>query len=199
MIFSFVQTIQWLIDYRYFVIFPIMVIEGPIITVISGFLSSMGYFNAFAVYAAAVIGDFVGDTLYYMAGYYGRNSFIGRWGHYVGITAKRVVRLERHFKRHSGKTLVLGKLSQGVGAVILVTAGAAKMNYWKFMGYNMVATMPKSFVLLLIGLYFGKAYALISQYMDYTALMTIAFAALFTIIYLIIRKISKKYSVNGVH
>lgn len=199
MIFSFAQIIQLVLQYRYHLLFPLMIVEGPIITVIGGFLSSLGYFNAFTIYLAAVIGDFIGDTLYYAAGYYGRKSFIERWGHYAGITAKRVARLEGHFQRHSGKTLVLGKLSQGIGAVILVTAGAAKMKYWKFIGYNMVATIPKSFILLLIGFYFGQAYSRISRYMDYTALITIALAVLFTLIYLIIKKVSKKYSVNGVH
>lgn len=197
MIFSLEQIVPLLIQYKYHLIFPIMVIEGPIVTVISAFLSSLGYFNVFAVYALAIIGDFVGDTLYYAAGYYGRKGFIDRWGHYIGITAKRVVRVEGHFHSHSGKTLVLGKLSQGIGAVILVAAGAVKMKYWKFIGYNMVATIPKSFILLLIGLYFGQAYAMISQYMDYTALITIALAVLFTAVYLIMKKVSKEYSMEG--
>lgn len=187
------QLIQWLLIYKYAVLIPAIVIEGPIATIIGGFLSSLDIFNFFTVYAVVVAADLTGDSLYYAAGYWGRKGFISKWGHYIGITTERVARLENHFKRHSGKTLIAGKLSHAIGGVILVAAGMARMPYWDFLRFNFFATLPKSLALLLIGFYFGEAYATLNKYVDYTALAAVALTVFFVVIYLILRKIGKSF------
>ena len=103
-----------------------------------------------------VVGDIVGDIMHYALGYYGRQRFVKRWGRFLGITLERVERLEKHFEKHSGKTLIIGKLSQGVGAVVLVAAGIARVPFRKFFLYTFIPTLPKSLIRLLIGYYSGK-------------------------------------------
>ncbi len=192
MIFPFTQIIAWLTAYKYFFLFPVAVIEGPIVTVIAGFLSSLGHLNIFIAYIVIVVADIIGDAMYYAFGYYGRQKFIERWGHYLGITMERVERLEKHFSKHTGKTLIIGKLSHTIGGVVLVAAGMAKVPFWKFIWYNFIPTLPKSLVLLLIGFYFGATYAKINNYLDYTVIGTIATAIVFTTTYFVIRRVSKK-------
>ena len=82
--------------------------------------------------------------MYYELGYYGRQRLINRWGHFLGITLERVERLEKHFEKHSGKTLIIGKLSHGVGAVVLVAAGIARVPFRKFIWDNFIHSLPKS-------------------------------------------------------
>jgi membrane protein DedA with SNARE-associated domain len=190
---SFQQIIILLATYKYFFLFPVVVVEGPIITVIAGFLSSLGHLNIFITYMVVVAGDIAGDSMYYAFGYYGRRRFIERWGRFLGITLERVQRLEKHFKKHSGKTLITGKLSHAIGAVVLVAAGIAKVPFGKFFWYSLLSTLPKSLILLLIGFYFGEAYNKIKMYLDYTAIGTIGLAILFIAIYFITKKVSKKY------
>lgn len=191
MFFSFPQIIQGLIYYKYWILLPIVVVEGPIITIISGFLSSLGYLNVFVAYGVIVFGDLAGDILYYATGRWGRSWFLDRWGHYIGITTDRIKQMEAHFENHSGKTLIVGKLSHAIGGVILVTAGVAKVPFWKFVWFNFIATLPKTLILLLIGFYFGQAYAKFGKYLDYTAFATVALAVLFVIIYLVMKKSAK--------
>lgn len=194
MIFSLTQVMQWLLHYKYFVLFPVMVVEGPMITVIAGFLSSLGYLNIFVVYVVVVIGDLVGDSIYYAGGRWGRKRFVRRWGRYVGIRMERIMQLQEYFAKHKAKTLIVAKLSHAIGAPVLVAAGVANVPYWQFVGINFLAALPKSLVLLLIGFYFGKGYAKISEYLDYTALGTVALAALLIMLYLIKKKIHKNLS-----
>jgi membrane protein DedA with SNARE-associated domain len=52
--FSLIQVIGWLVHYKYVVLFPIMVVEGPIITVLAGFLASLGSLNLLAAYSIVV-------------------------------------------------------------------------------------------------------------------------------------------------
>lgn len=190
---SLEKVIPILIAYKYFLLFPLTVIEGPIITIIAGFLASHGYFSVFIVYVIVVIGDLAGDFIYYLIGRYSRTKFIQRWGHYIGITPARVESLDSHFVKHAGKTLIAGKLSHGVGAMILVAAGAAKLPISKFLWFNFIATLPKSLVLLLIGFYFGKAYAEWNRYLGYTAIFMTLIAVLFVVIYFIMKKVSERY------
>ena len=60
--FSLDQIIGWLLVYKYFILFPVMVIEGPIITIIAGFLSSLELLNPFLVYVVVVIADLTGSS-----------------------------------------------------------------------------------------------------------------------------------------
>lgn len=98
----FQQIIFLLNAHKYLFLFPV-VVEGPIITVIGGFLSSLGLLNKFIAYAVVVVGDIVGDIMYYALGYYGRQRFVKRWGRFLGITFERVERLEKHFEKTAVK------------------------------------------------------------------------------------------------
>jgi len=182
------QIIALFIHYKYLILFPVVVVEGPIATIIAGFLTSMGYFNFLLAYVLVVIADIIGDVLYYFIGRYGREKFIKRWGHLLGLGWERVEKLEKHFKEHAGKTLVLGKLSHGVGGYVLVAAGIAKYPLKDFVKFNLIATWPKSLFLFLIGFYFGESYTKIAKYLDYTAFGTIAIALLLILVYLIMKK-----------
>lgn len=191
--FTVVHLVALLATYTYAVLFPLTVVEGPIITILAGYLASLGYVNPFLVYAIAVAGDMTGDLAWYAAGRWGRKRYTGKWGKYVGITPERLLRIEQHFEGHSGKTLVLGKLTQAVGALVLVGAGAARVRPRRFILFNLLATLPKSLALLLFGYYFGKAYGHAGSVLNYVALGTIALAVLAAMIYLIPRRFARQF------
>ncbi len=172
MAFSLQKILELIIAYRYAVIFPIAVVEGPIISIISGFLASSGYLNVYFVYPLLVFADLVGDTLYYAIGYFGGNFFIKRWGWFLNIDSSKLLKVEHHFKNHGGKWLFFGK-AQGIGTPILVAAGVIKMPYPKFLWINFVVTIFKSLILVIIGYYFGKAYVIINDYFNKIALLSL--------------------------
>jgi len=168
------------------------VVEGPIVTILAGFLASLGYVNLFLVYLIIVAGDVTGDCIWYAAGRWGRRGFSGRWGKYTGITPERLLRIERHFEKHAGKTLLLGKLTHAVGSLVLVGAGVARVKPRRFILFNLMATVPKSLALLLFGYYFGKAYGQAGNVLNYLALGMIALTVLGAIAYLIPRRFARR-------
>lgn len=186
--FTLTQITQYLIDYKYILLFPIAVIEGPIITVLAGFLISMSNLNFFIAYPVIVIGDLTGDCLYYAIGRFGKETFIKRWGKYIGINQERVLSMENHFNGHSGKTLLTGKLTHGLGAFFLVAAGIAKMPFGKYFWYNLLATLPKSLILLIIGYYFGFSITKINNALDFLATFFIGLAVVLFLGYLIFKR-----------
>jgi len=190
------QIIHLLIQYKYLLLFPIIAIEGPIATVLAGFLTSMGYMNFFAAYATVIAGDMAGDSFYFALGFWGREKLIKRWGKYLGINIERVERIENHFDAHVGKTLIIGKLSHVFGVVILLAAGLAKIRFRDFFKYDLIATLPKSIILILAGYFFGRAAIRSIQYFDSSSLWTFLVVILLIVIYFAIKKLAQKFYNN---
>lgn len=186
MFFTSAQIIDLLLQYKYFILFPITVLEGPVVTMISGMLSSpaFGYLSVFWVFPIVVIGDLVGDIAMYAMGRYGRHSFIHKWGKYLGLNDERVQAMEDHFERHPGKTLLFGKLTHAVGSVVLFAAGMGNVPFWKFLWYNFIGTLPKSLVLMLSGYFFGHAFEQINNGLNYVSGVAIILIAPGIILYL---------------
>ena len=53
-------------------LFPLAILEGPIVTVIAAYVARLGYLNIVAVYVVVVVADLVGDVV---------SSMIGRASH----------------------------------------------------------------------------------------------------------------------
>lgn len=154
-----------------------MVAEGPIVAVVAGFLVSLGRLDITTTYVLAVTADLVGDTLYYIAGRIGSDRFLERWTSRTLDVRGRFEKLRDRFDRQVGTTLLMGKLTHGVGGLILLTAGVVRIPFAPFFWFNLLGTLPKSLFLLLVGYYFGHSYQAISTYLDAIALITASLAA----------------------
>lgn len=161
---TYATILALLLQYRYWMLFPIMILEGPIIAVIGGFFSASGIFNVSTVYALSILGDLTGDLLYYTIGRWGRHRILHRFGRYIGVTEERLRLVESHFDQHAGKTLILAKATQVTGGPALVAAGISRMSIPLFLWYNVLGTLPKSLIFVTIGYYFGANYAQIDTY-----------------------------------
>jgi membrane-associated protein len=175
------------------VLFPLTVVEGPSISSLAGFFCSLGYANLYLVFPIIVVGDLTGDCLWYAAGRWGRRGFGARWGKFFGITPERLLRIERHFEKHSGKTLVLGKLTHAVGSLVLVGAGVARVRPRRFIVFNLLATIPKSLVLLLVGYFFGQAYGQAASMLNYLALAMVGIAVLAVVGYVVPKRFARQF------
>jgi membrane protein DedA with SNARE-associated domain len=186
-------VISWLLQYRYVILFPLVVIEGPIVTILAGFLASLGQFSLLICYPLIVVADVLGDLFMYAQGRWGGKPAIQKWGHHFGIKPELIVRLEEHFKNHPGKTLIFGKISHFFGGPVLIAAGMARMKLGKFLWFNFLATLPKSLVLLLLGFYFGEAYVKFDKFFTFAGWAAAALVGICIIGYFIISKVGKKY------
>lgn len=187
------QIVTLLLQYKYYLLFPIAVIEGPIIGVIAGFLVSLGQMNFFAAWAILIIGDAAGDAILYAIGRAGGKKMLPKYGKYLGATADRVQKLEKAFAAHGIKILLFGKWSQVFGFAVLTSAGAVRQRFGRFMLVNSLATIPKSLILVLIGVYFGKAYEHINSYLTYGAYIVFAVTIVVGAIYYFISKKANDY------
>ena len=170
------RIFQFLLRYKYEVIFPMAVIEGPIITVISGILVARGKLGFLPTLAAVFAGDMVSDPALYALGRYGRHLLHKL--RFIKIAPERLERLERQFERAPWRTMIVGKLSYGLGTLFVVAAGAARMPWLKFLKYMATVDAVKSTSLLLLGFFFGRAILHLSGYLQYYAIAVIALVPL---------------------
>jgi membrane-associated protein len=197
MSFSISDTFLILEHYKYLVIFPVVILEGPIITIISGFLVYLGHLNIYIAFLMLVVGDLLGDALHYWIGkYWQKFSWVNKIGYFLGYTESSKVLVNNHFKKHAIKTLIFAKFSHGVGTVIQIAAGIALVDFSKYILVNFFVTLLKTAILLFIGYYVGSSYLKIDGYLNTIAFSTISIT-LFIFLYFLLSKYIKSYFIKS--
>ncbi|MFA5889134.1 MAG: VTT domain-containing protein [Candidatus Paceibacterota bacterium] len=184
-------------QYKYLLIFPIAVFEGPIVTVISGFFIYLGLLNIYIVYILLAVGDLTGDVLHYVVGRYWQKSvWIKKHGSWFGYDENSEEFLENHFRKHKIKTLLAAKFFHGTGTVIQITAGIAKVNFLQYLWINLIMTILKTSALLFLGYYIGSSYIKIDGYLNIIGFIVISIIIV-VLSFIISSKLAKKYLIKS--
>ncbi len=133
---------------------PLAIVEGPIVAVVAGVLCSQSVFDWFVVYPLLVIGDLIGDCLYYAVGRLsqGRVHRIALWLH---LPVSKAEEFAARVKARSIRMLLIGKWTHAIGILVLIAAGAARIALPRFLIINLLATLPKAALLLGVGYLVG--------------------------------------------
>lgn len=138
---------------------PIAVLEGPIVTVIAAWLASQGILNLWAVIAIVTAADLVGDVGLYALGRWGLGRMPARLRIRLGLTDERLASAAAHFEGRGGRTLLFGKITHSAGFAVLIAAGIARMPVARFFWFNLLGTVPKSLAFVALGYAVGQSYA----------------------------------------
>lgn len=181
-------------SYGYYIIFPLIVIEGPATIFISGFFVSLGLLNPFTTYLIIVSADLFGDILYYSAGRWWINSVSKKVLKFFNITEEHFINFKKTFTRHKGKIMFFGKLSSFVGGLVMYIAGLVDVPVSEFLLINGFGALFKTLLLLIAGFYFGSAASYLGKSFDSLAKVGLVLisVALF-LIYWAITSFSNKY------
>lgn len=164
--------IDLLITYRYFMLFPLALLEGPLASLVVGFLIYLGYFNPILAYSFLILGDIIPDVIYYYIGRFGnKKELIHKYSARFKIISQNFAFIERIWHTHGRKTMFLSKLAYGLSTPLLVSAGLVNMPFKKFILYAIPITLFQYGVGLLLGYYLGHSYQLAAGYIDETRLI----------------------------
>lgn len=163
---TLVQIQVLISSYGYVLLFPISVLEGPIVSAIAGILVATGQLNWFIVFWVLLAGDLVGDIAYYSLGRYGHGPLMRGIVKWLGFNEARVRPLQEGFAHHDWKIILIGK-TQAFGSVILYFAGAFRMPVGRFLMWNLIGSVPKVILFEAIGYFFGTSLTQTSKYIDY--------------------------------
>jgi membrane protein DedA with SNARE-associated domain len=144
----------------YLAIVVIACLEGPWISLILGVLLRLGFFYFWPIYLSLMIGDLIGDVIWYYIGRRYGHSFIGKHGHRFSITQEGVERMTRLFHKHKHMVLFLSKISNGLGFAIvtLMTAGMIRIPFRRYIIINILGQLIWTGFLLGVGYFFSNLY-----------------------------------------
>lgn len=176
-----------ILEYRYWILIPLSLIEGPVVAFIAGTLASLDYFNLYFLMALFFIRDVGLDIGYYALGHYGgRTAFAKRMMDKLGVTEDHLEEVRRLWARRPGTTMLIGKLSYGIASAFIVVAGMIRMSLPSFLFYGSLVAILQYGLLLLLGYFLGESFGgTIVKFIE-NAQYLIAFTAIVITVYYII-------------
>ena len=150
---------------NYTAIFILMLLESTVVPVPSelvvapaAYHAAGGSLNVLLVVLFATIGADVGASInYFVALYVGRPVIYrfanSKWGKMCLLNQEKVEKSERYFDDHGVVATLTGRLIPGIRHLISLTAGLARMNYWKFLLYTTIGAGVWHSILAALGWY----------------------------------------------
>lgn len=189
--FFLIRLVRLLANYGYVVLFPFAVIEGPVAAIVAGTFVASGEFNFLTVFLVLIVGDLVGDALYYALGRYSHKRVLHSLGAKLGLSELRTEPLRNSFEKHDWKLILFGK-TQALGSIILYFAGVTRMSFVRFMYWNLLGTLPKVLLFETVGFFFGQTFLYTTKYVTDIGIATFVVALLLLLGYWFIKRYAER-------
>lgn len=152
------SLLSLIVVYRYWILFPLACVEGPVVAMVVGFLVSLGAFELLPVYVILLFGDIVPDSLFY---------WLGRTGHRTALVqrafAKRLPAIEHFWHRHTFKSMLVAKWALTLSPALLISAGMARLPFGRYLRAALPITAFQYAVTMGFGYFFGLSYKMFEK------------------------------------
>lgn len=195
--------INWFINFGQvhdYLVYGVIVVasffEGPVLALLCGLILRMGILAIIPTYVALMLGDLIGDMVWYWIGRRFGHRFVKRYGRYFDVDEAGVAAVEKIYHRHSSLILMLSKLTMGFGFAIvtLVTAGMVKIPFRRYVALNLIGQIVWTAAIMAIGFFLGHLYVTFDNIfarVSIVSLTIIAIIGIFRYARFIRRQISK--------
>ncbi|MCA9974080.1 MAG: VTT domain-containing protein [Anaerolineales bacterium] len=148
----------------------LIVLQGPLATLLGGAAASAGLLRPFWVLVAGMGGNLTADVFWYSIGRAGKLHWLRRVAGRLGLGQARLDQLLAGMREHSRKLLLLAKLSAGFAVPALVAAGLARVPWRRWFPVVFLGETLWTGTLLLIGYYATEAIKRVEMGLHYVAL-----------------------------
>ena len=128
-----------------------LVVPGETVVVLGGAIAGQGEIEVILLIAIVWCSAFAGDTVSYLIGRRFGRDLVLRHGHKIRITPERFAQVERHFERHGGSTILIGRFIGIVRALAPFVAGSSGMRYRAMAPYSVLGTGLWSATFIVLG------------------------------------------------
>lgn len=167
--------------YGYWIVFFGVMLENFVIPIpgetsllLAGFFASSGNFSIYWVIVLAFVGSVTGDNLSYWVGRKVGRDVVVRYGRRVGLTQKRLCRMEAYFQRHGDVTILFARFITWFRGVAGLIAGTSNMHWPKFALFNVLGAMLWAPTIAFIGYFFGQNFHALEKWSRWSAVAIIA-------------------------
>ena len=153
----------------------------------AGFLASQGYFSFHPLWIIIAIGAIFGDSIGYAFGrHIGPKIFTREES--LFFRKSHITRTQWYFERFGGMTIILARFIAVVRTFAPILAGVGRMEYRKFLSYNIAGGILWSLALTGLGYFLGSTIPNIDHYLLPIILIIIALSVTPVVINLIRNK-----------
>lgn len=127
-------------------------LPGDSLLFASGTMAGIGILNIWVLFIIFVLAATLGDTCNYWIGKYLGIKFFekSRW-----VNKKHLIRTKKFFKKYGSETIILARFMPIIRTFAPFLAGIGRMDYWKFLTYNVIGAILWVGVFTFGGYYFG--------------------------------------------
>lgn len=162
--------------YKYLILVPAALLWGLLVGMVVGVAIRLGFLDLIPAYACIMLGELIGDVIWYYIGYHWGESFTKRYGKFVGLDHERIDEAQMLFRKHDQRILFFSKISAGFGFAIpiLFTAGMSKMPFTRYISANMLGQFIWSGGLIAVGYFFGDLYLKVNSVFEKITVASLA-------------------------
>jgi len=177
--------------YGYGLLFLGTFLEGEAFLLAGGIFAYLGHFNLLLVMLVASVAIILGDNLQYFIGRKLGKNYFKSHDHFLFIKKEHFEKISKQFNNHTHKILLVSRFLFGARVATMVTAGAIRMPYKKFLKFNILSCLSWTVIISLIGFAFGASFILLRKVLKYSALSITVLVVLGVLIYCQRERISK--------
>ena len=141
-------------NWNYMLLMILIIIQGPVFSMVGGAAAAAGLLHPFGVLVAAIVGNLGADVFWYSVGLTSKLTWIDGW---LGRRRELTTVLQREMQQHALKILLLAKLSVGMAVPAILAAGLAQVPWRKWFPIVVTVEVLWTGTLLLIGYYATEA------------------------------------------
>ncbi len=130
-------------------------LPGDSLLFAGGAFAALGSFNLVLLLLILWLAAFLGDTANYWIGHFFGQKIIDN-PKIPFINQEHINRTQEFYRKHGGKTIFLARFIPIIRTFAPFVAGVGKMDYLKFVSYNIAGGFSWVFAFTLLGYFFGN-------------------------------------------
>lgn len=135
-----------------------LIAPGEFSVILGGFVAGQGEIDPFVLGAIVFVCAAGGDTTSFFLGRRLGREFLIRHGGSFGINEKRLTQVERFFKGHGSKTILIGRFLGLVRALAPFIAGASRVPARRFIPIDYLAAAAWTVTFVALGYIFWESF-----------------------------------------
>ncbi len=158
-------------EYGYFGMFLAMILEAVIIVIPSelilatgGILASQRIFSFWGALLTGIIGSVFCAVIIYLMGYFGGRPFIDKYGKYFFMKKEDIEKAEAWFQKYGMLASFIGRNFPIVRTFISLPIGMMRLNFWPFVLYTTLGSIPWTFAFVYVGYSLGNNWVILQEY-----------------------------------
>lgn len=184
--------VDLIIKYGYFGMFMGMIFEAVIIIIPSelilatgGILAARKIFTLFNAFIIGLLGSVFCAIVIYLMGYFGGRPFIEKYGKYFFMKKDDIDKADNWFNKYGLLAAFIGRNFPIIRTFISLPLGMARVNFFKFILYTTLGSIPWTFAFVYVGYALGNNWTILLNYTSKLKLPIIILIIVLLISYLI--------------